>query len=133
MNSTVGRLIVAAVGLTKTRFFLRTVGFARTIRAMEALPRVWPRAMGVNPLLVAEIDWAAGRFGGSCLDRSVFLWFALRQQGLNPALRIGVARGSGAIDGHAWVELDGSVVNDAPDVASHFAVFDEDPTSLVFR
>ena len=133
MSSTVGRLIIAAVGLTKTRFFIRTVGFARTVTAMNALPYVWPQALGVDPLLVAEIDWAAKRFGGSCLDRSVFLWFVLRQQRLDPELRIGVTRADGGIDGHAWVELDGAVINDAPDIADHFTVFDEDPTSLVFR
>ena len=133
MTSTVGGLLVAAVGLTKTRFFLRTVGFARTIRAMEALPRFWPKALGVNPLWAAEVDWAASRFGGSCLDRSVFLWFMLRQRGLDPALRIGVARDGDVIDAHAWVELNGAVVNDVPDIADHFAVFDEDPTHLAFR
>ena len=133
MTSTVGGLLVAAVGLTKTRFFLRTVGFARTIRSMEALPRLWPKALGVNPLWSAEIDWAASRFGGSCLDRSVFLWFMLRQRGLDPALRIGIARDGDAIDGHAWVEIHGTVVNDAPDIADQFAVFDEDPTRLAFR
>ena len=36
------------------------------------------------------------------------------------------------LDGHAWVELDGRVVNDEPNIADHFTVFDEDPTGIVF-
>ncbi len=54
------------------------------------------------------------------------------QHGIDGDLRIGVARDGDAIDGHAWVEYRGQVLNDAPDVATRFAVFDDDPVGMVF-
>ena len=71
-------------------------------------------------------------YGATCLDRSVFLWFLMRQRDLDGRIRIGVAFDDDRLDGHAWVELDGVVVNDEPDVADRFSVFDEDPTGIVF-
>ena len=48
------------------------------------------------------------------------------------ALRIGVTLEEDRLDAHAWVEQDGAVVNDDPDIANRFAVFDGDPAGLVF-
>ncbi len=82
---------------------------------------------------VAEIDKVAFRpRTPSCLDRSVFLWFVLRINGIEGELRIGVAPNADTIDGHAWVEHDDVVINDEPDIAQRFAVFDDDPIRLVF-
>ena len=62
------------------------------------------------------------------------LWFTLRQHGLDGDIRIGVVANDGGsgIDGHAWVEYRGTVLNDEPDIGSRFAVFDDDPIDLVF-
>jgi hypothetical protein len=59
----------------------------------------------------------------------VLRWFLLRH-GLAGDLRIGVRRrpgepsGSRSLDFHAWVELDGVVLNDLPDVRERFVTFD---------
>ena len=136
MTTTRLRLAVMWVGVRKTRFLLRTIGFASTIRLMRAMPSFYPSREGPDPRWVLEIRRVSGSpYHGTCLDRSLLLWFVLLQHGLDGDLRIGVARsedGSG-IDAHAWVEFDGLVLNDAPDVATRFAVFDEDPTGLVFQ
>lgn len=58
----------------------------------------------------------------NCLVRSMVGYDLLRRQGLRPTLRIGVARaGAGELAAHAWLELAGEVINDAPDVATRFA------------
>jgi hypothetical protein len=132
MTSTVLRLLIAAVGIMETRLLLRTVGFARTISLMTVLPALGRQAVP-DPRWVPEIAWAARRLGGSCLDRSVLLWFVLEQHGMDGSIRIGVARDGDTIDGHAWVELNGVVLNDSPDIGERFAVFHEDPVALVFR
>ena len=80
-----------------------------------------------------QIARVGGRpYGATCLDRSVFLWFLMSQRGLDAGIRIGVAFEGNRLDGHAWVELDGRVVNDKPDVADRFSVFDDDPAGMVF-
>jgi hypothetical protein len=47
-----------------------------------------------------------------CLHRSLVLHRWLRRQGLPSQLRIGVSKSAGAFAAHAWVEMDGLVVND---------------------
>lgn len=130
------RILGFAAGLRLTRLSLRTAGFRRTITLLDRLPA--PR----RPQPVDRDDatrWAeairrvSGRpYGGTCLDRSVLLWLLTRRRGLPTRLRIGVTYDGVDIDGHAWVELDGRVLNDNPDIADRFAVFDDDPTGLVF-
>ncbi len=126
-----------AVGVRATRFALRRVGFRRTVSLLGSVPTPLGRR---RPDPVSVRHWAdriaavGGRpYGATCLDRSVFLWFLMRQRGLDGRIRIGVAFDpERRLDGHAWVEFEGRVVNDAPDVAQRFEVFDEDPIGLVF-
>ena len=125
-----------AVGLRLTRLSLRTVGFRRTVAAMRSIPKPFANRHSDG---AAAARWAdsivkvCGRpYGATCLDRSVFLWFLIDQRGLDGRIRIGAAFDGDRLEGHAWVEVDGNVVNDAPDIAARFSVFDEDPTGMVF-
>ena len=125
-----------ALGLRATRFTLRRFGFHRTVRILAGIPTPM-RRYPLDP--EGPIGWAerirsvSGRpYGGTCLDRSVLLWYLMQQRGLDGRIRIGVARDDDDLVGHAWVELDGRVVNDNPDVAGMYSVFDEDPTGIVF-
>ena len=79
------------------------------------------------------IDVAAkrGLWRANCLQRSVTLWWFLGRRGITSELRIGVRRrrsedasGRSGLDFHAWVERDGTVLNDAPDIRERFATFD---------
>jgi hypothetical protein len=59
-----------------------------------------------------------------CLPRSLVLWALLRRRGMKAELRIGVSVASiGPRRFHAWVEHNGTVVNDAPNVAEHYLPF----------
>jgi hypothetical protein len=65
----------------------------------------------------------------TCLHRSFLLWWLLRRRGLDARLQIGVRRTADSkaptaeIEAHAWVEMNGQVINDAAEVQSCFATF----------
>jgi len=75
-----------------------------------------------------HVPWPA-----TCLTRSLVLVRMLRRRGAAARLCIGVRLVHGALDAHAWVELEGIPMNDAPDVASTYAPFGDVPTSDQFR
>lgn len=62
-------------------------------------------------------------FHCSCLQRSAVLHLLLRQQGIQADLRLGVRRNDGSFEAHAWVEVAGQPINDAPDIAEDFLPF----------
>jgi hypothetical protein len=66
----------------------------------------------------------------SCLPRSLVLWFLLRRQGVPAELRIGVRKSQQQLQAHAWVEVEGQVVNDAPDIAAEYRPFEDIATAL---
>lgn len=59
-----------------------------------------------------------------CLQSSLALQDWLNQGGVYPDLRIGVNKGGRRFAAHAWLELDGRVLNDRPRVARRFAPMD---------
>lgn len=59
----------------------------------------------------------------SCLTRSLLLRWMLRRRGIDSQLRIGVRLVQDALEAHAWVEMAGRPVNDAPGVGQRFAPF----------
>jgi hypothetical protein len=133
-TSNVGRLVAYGIGLRVTQFLIRTIGFRRAVRLLDTVATFRdPRQERDQRKWAAEVDKVTLRpRTPSCLDRSVFLWFVLRLHGIESDLRIGITPNADTIDGHAWVELDGAVLNDAEDIADHFAVFDGDPIGLAF-
>ncbi|MCH7666499.1 MAG: lasso peptide biosynthesis B2 protein [Acidobacteria bacterium] len=72
----------------------------------------------------------AARFGpyrATCLRRSLFLWWLTRRRGLDSKLQIGVRRErseQGKLVAHAWIELDGEVLNDRAEIVEGYAAFD---------
>jgi hypothetical protein len=96
---------------------------------------------------LVELANRYGPYRGNCLQRSLVLWYLLRCQGIDSDLRIGVRKqqrasaggqlaGDGSDDvpvgshietarfeAHAWVEREGAVLNDAPEIQQHFAAF----------
>lgn len=125
------RLTGLALGVRSTRALLRSAGFARTVRLLTRIPPMGRRWSEPDSRLFIDIDRVSGPpYTATCLDRSVLAWMLLRQHRLDPSLRIGVALDADDLDGHAWVEWNGRVVNDEADVAERFAVFDDDPARL---
>jgi hypothetical protein len=106
---------------------LRLGGFQWVVRRAEAPGRPrdhtlpierWQRAQRYAfwIAVVARHHPARAR----CLQRSLVLHRWLRQEGLPSYLRIGVRKDGSALRAHAWVELDGYVVNDLPAAVAAF-------------
>ena len=63
------------------------------------------------------------RLWTNCLKKSLVLWYMLRRQQIPSELRIGV-RLAGGFKAHAWIEHQGIVLNDSPQVHQDFAMFE---------
>lgn len=57
-----------------------------------------------------------------CLHRSLALALWLSRDGIENVVRIGVRKKGQELQAHAWVEVDGHVVNDDPTIVATFAV-----------
>jgi hypothetical protein len=107
------------------RLLLRAVGWRMALPALKHLVplptlvrmmcpgrqrRVRTRLESVSFLLAH-----GGRvaFSSNCLERSLALYRFLTEAGARPRLVMGVAEGSPAIAGHAWIEVDGLPLADA--------------------
>jgi Transglutaminase-like superfamily len=114
-------VLEAACGLVATHASLRLAGFRRWKAAIEWLTPVTPDgtpAFGQPEIefahAIANWEAAAARhlpLTTNCLDRSITLWWLLRRRGVAADLRIGGRKENGVFEAHAWVELEGAVVD----------------------
>jgi hypothetical protein len=115
---------------------LRLLGFRGLVRFLDRLgqpageagaARRPGRAAADPRMLTRAVERAAGRALGhySCLPRSLVLWTLLRRGGLPAQIWVGVRRDRDQLEAHAWVELDGAVLNDAPDIRERFSAFEQ--------
>jgi len=135
-----GLVLEAAVALTATWIGLRVVGFGRWRRALDWLvPRTVKRTSAGDPvalgsaLAVARFEQSAARhlfLQTNCLEQSLVLCWLLQKRGTAAVLRIGARKEQGRFEAHAWVELEGTVLNDALEQHRHFAPFDRSVTTM---
>lgn len=70
-----------------------------------------------RPAWVPHLGWlveVAGRYApvkATCLKQALVLSWLLGRRGIATTLRIGVTRGGGSFEAHAWLEQDGQVVH----------------------
>lgn len=65
--------------------------------------------------------------GNDCLPASLVFYHAFSRRGANPTLFVGFRREGTRMAGHAWVTVDGTLVDDRPDdVASYVVAFSFD-------
>lgn len=104
---------------------VRVVGFHRLHGRVTAI-RAAPPAPQHRETLIRECTTSINRvkrapvFRGNCLSQSLALEWLLRRSGVAPTLRLGVRLGEPKFAAHAWIECDGRVLNDAPDVSTRF-------------
>jgi hypothetical protein len=109
---------------------LRVLGFKRTLSLLKKFPHGATADNSDNAQQTSQaiiigqmVNAVATRFTMSCLDRSVLLWWLLRQKGAPAALVLGAPLEKRAqFVAHAWVECDETIVNDTPQIHSHYAV-----------
>jgi hypothetical protein len=121
-------LLVSLVLVPTVQLSLRVRGFSWTSRMLAARSDAPARASDIAEATAAAeaVAIVAGRpvVGARCLGRSLLLWFLLRRRGIDAELLIGAepAR-ERTLPAHAWVEVAGQPVNDAPDVRERFGSF----------
>jgi hypothetical protein len=129
------RLILrASLVLPLTEIGLRLFGFRRWKVLVEKFflstqpPKFQPpevqREAALRAARAVRSVELHGPIHPNCLERSMTLWWMLRREGVNGELRIGARKQDGNFEAHAWVELDGQVLNDGADVHQHYARFD---------
>jgi hypothetical protein len=69
-------------------------------------------------------------FRATCLEQSLVLCWMLRRRGMNPELRIGARKEASRFEAHAWVELNGTVLDAGGAEHLHFAPFKHSDTSM---
>jgi hypothetical protein len=117
---------------------LKLRGFQATQAALQkALSRLLPER---NPgdesqraALAAHMVNAADRHGlihPSCLAKSLTLWWLLARQGIASHLRIGIRKEVETFEAHAWVEREGTALNEPEEHHHHYAAFDAAFSSL---
>ncbi|MGC1188506.1 MAG: lasso peptide biosynthesis B2 protein [Candidatus Acidiferrales bacterium] len=123
----------AGMMLSLTVVALRVLGFPRWRGRLEKYVANAPAAGGdaaSRLALAREVTGLAtkaerrGPLRPNCLERSLVLWWLLRRRGLPAELRIGARKENARFEAHAWVELEGEVLNDSETVHKHYARFD---------
>jgi hypothetical protein len=129
-----GIVLEAAAGLTATWLGLRLAGFRRWKYALDWLAPTNPLGFAEgDPSLVASArataraEEAAARhlfFRTNCLEQSLVLWWLLRRRGIAADVRIGARKEGNCFEAHAWVEINGAVLNDTGEDHLHFVPFE---------
>jgi hypothetical protein len=117
---------------------LRWRGFRATQAALQRFlssPNEKPddALVGKDVAVTAHMVDAAdqhGLFHPSCLTKSLTLWWLLGRQGISSRLRIGIRKEKEKFEAHAWVERDGTAVNEPEGHHRHYAAFDESLSAL---
>ena len=120
--------LVALWRLTAVTWWLRTRGFGDIRERIDSVSEPDAHAAPVSTAQLARIvdrlahgvPWRT-----TCLHRSLALTWMLNERGVPAEMRIGVGRDGPdeALLFHAWVEVDGHVVNDSTEISARFAPF----------
>ncbi|HYL45401.1 MAG TPA: lasso peptide biosynthesis B2 protein [Candidatus Limnocylindrales bacterium] len=124
----------AAGALLATWLGLRLLGFrhwknflARLLPAKIASPGRAHSDIAVSARRISQLEMAAALnipLRTNCLEQSLVLWWLLERRGIAAELRIGARKDAGHLEAHAWVELDGQVLNEPAEEHLHFVPFD---------
>lgn len=125
------RLLPAWLLLWEVDLWLRLAGFARLQAALSRPPRAAPPRGEAVELIeaarrMAQAILRASRYvpRARCLHRALALLLWLRRRGIQADLRLGVRSGAEAIEGHAWVEWNGVLLNDERSVYDTFVLLE---------
>ncbi len=109
-------LVALTLALPVIDIGIRIFGFKRTQKAVSRLTRnTVPRSCSGHDLAnanrlaeLADIAGVHGLYRITCLRQAILVQHRLRRRGLPVELRIGARKNAGgALDAHAWVELEG--------------------------
>jgi Transglutaminase-like superfamily len=133
-----GLFLRAVVLLPLVALSLRWRGFRETQAALQrflskANPEPDATFASKIAALTAHMVNAADRHGlvhPSCLSKSLTLWWLLGRQGIPSRLRIGIRKEKEKFEAHAWVERNGTALNEPDEPHHHYAAFDASLSAL---
>ena len=67
---------------------------------------------------IVSIAAEHGFYRATCLRRSLLTWWFLRRAGMQSTICFGVWISGGTLEGHAWVEHNGVIINDSPRICA---------------
>jgi hypothetical protein len=117
-------LLAASLLMPVFALGLRVLGLRRCRALLKPDVLAQTRSELPSPRVLGQLVNLAARrspLHASCLTRSLMLTWMLRRRGIASDLRIGVRLEGGRLDAHAWVETDGTPINDDLNIASRFA------------
>lgn len=132
--------ILVIVLISGLQIFLRLVGFKKVLgyiqRYDKSLTVSSERVHITPPNLVSKIIARYQRYiervsqkkwvVGLCLSKSLALYILLLRKNIKPSICFGQKKNAqGGLEAHAWLELDGAVINDAPDIGLEYMKFDQ--------
>src|SRR5713101_103708 len=128
----------ALVLLPLVALSLRWRGFRATQAVLQRFLSDANQGSDVAPIskcaaLTAHMVNAADRHGlvhPSCLAKSMTLYWLLARQGIPSHLRIGIRKEKEKFEAHAWVEREGTALNEPEKHHHHYATFDAAFSSL---
>ena len=128
----------AVVLLPLVTLSLRWRGFGRTQASLKLIlsnahPEHEPGLVSRDAAVTAHMVNAADRHGlvrPSCLAKSLTLWWLLGRQGIPSRLRIGIRKEKEKFEAHAWVERNGTALNEPDEPHHHYAAFDASLSAL---
>ena len=68
--------------------------------------------------LAARVTYGSGR----CLGRSLLILWLLKARGQPAELLVGVNKEDSLFHAHAWIEIEGRVIGDRPEMTDQFAI-----------
>ena len=122
-----GLVIETCATLPLVSIGLMALGWRRLKTMLSRTPTTGPRD-GEFEWQAARITNAVGRrmpIPATCLQRSVTLWWTLGRRKIDSRVVMGARKDQSDFHAHAWVEVDGVVINDRQDLRETFAVFDD--------
>ena len=127
-RSELNLLVRSLLLLPLTAVCIKLFGFRRLYAAIAFSNKKWYNLElnKNNAYVIARMVSLAsnrGLYRPNCLQKSLVLWWLLRDRGIESDLRIGVRKQDGSLEAHAWVEYQGDVLNDTTDVKERFAPF----------
>ncbi len=115
--------LAAGVGL---RFMAlpRLMGFIAQCaenRWLRCLPLFHDRCEIAQLTTLVDLAATVTRGQGRCLTRSFLLFWLFKIRGKSAELLVGVSKESATFQAHAWIETQGRVVGDSPEMTGRFA------------
>ncbi|MBN3789099.1 lasso peptide biosynthesis B2 protein [Burkholderia sp. Ac-20353] len=123
--ATVVGIAASLAALYRATVMIKLGGFRRIVSIRKGVPSMVSGSMDVDGAVQAAMGnlnrvFACDVSGNRCLTYSLALALLLRRKIPNVTLVVGVR--TRPFFSHAWVEVDGTVVNDAADLRKNLAV-----------